>query len=291
MSYDLFFTEPKITLKQFLDYFSDRNHYRVENSQACYENEDTGVYFSFEYSDEQEGDPEAPNGNVSFNLNFFRPHYFALEAEPEVQSVVNHFGFKIFDPQFNGMDEGPYSRDGFLTGWNHGNEFGYSAMLNSEKPLEIIHSRSGDELESIWKWNYAREKNQNTFGESVFVPKIMFLQIDGNIMSVAVWPDAIPALIPKVDALLIPRQELAPRSLFKKRDDICVAPFERALPLLEPFRANGYSLPVFAFSYTTIPANVTSFVKGLKPHTGDIKGVAMDQVLNQELIEKAREKL
>ena len=288
MSYDLFFTEPEITLEKFSDYFSGRSHYSVGNAQAWYENEDTGVYFCFDYSNESEDDPETPDGNVALNLNFFRPHFFALEAEPEVQSVVNHFDFKIHDPQTHGMGDGMYSRDGFINGWNHGNQFGYSAIIKSEKPPEIIHSRSGDELESIWQWNYTKEQTQNTLGEAVFVPRVMFIQLDGRIMSAAVWPDAIPTLIQQVDALVIPRQEFAPRHLFKRQDDMCVVPFERVLSLLEPFRADGYSIPAFYLPYTTVPANVSSFVKSLKPHVGEMEGVAMDQVLNQELIERVR---
>ena len=288
MSYDLFFTEPEITLEQFTGYFSGRNHYKVKNTQGWYENEDTGVYFCFDYSNEPEKDPEAQDGNVAFNINLFRPHFFALEAEPEVQSLVNHFGFKIHDPQTHGMGDGPYSRDGFITGWNHGNEFAYSAFMNSGERPHIIHSRPGDELESIWQWNHTKDQTQNTFGESVFAPRIMFIQIEGNIMSAVVWPDAIPTLIPQVDTLLIPRQEFAPRRFFKRQDDICIAPFETVFPLFEPFRANGYPVPAFALSYTTAPEDLSSFVKGLNPHAGKIEGVPMDQVLNHELIERLR---
>lgn len=133
MSYDLFFIEPEITQEQFETYFSGRYHYKVENNQAWYENEDTGVYFCFDYSNEPEEDPEVPNASVAFNLNFYRPHFFALEAEPEVQRFVSYFGFKIHDPQTHGMGDGPYSRDGFITGWNYGNEFGYRAIMNSEE--------------------------------------------------------------------------------------------------------------------------------------------------------------
>jgi len=99
MSYDLFFTQPEITLEQFLDYFAGRSRYRVENAQAWYENEDTGVYFCFDYSIEPEYDPEAPAGIVAFNLNFYRPHFFALEAEPEVRSFVDYFNCSVHDPQ------------------------------------------------------------------------------------------------------------------------------------------------------------------------------------------------
>ena len=290
MSYDLYFTEPKIAFWQFEDYFSGRDNYNIENTQAWYANEDTGVYFSFEYTDEPSEDPEAPSYNVSFNLNYYRPHFFALEAEPEIQNFVNQFGFKIHDPQAEGMGEGPYSTDGFLRGWNHGNEFGYSSIMTQATP-DVIHARPKEELEAIWTWNYSRKQTQNKFGENVFVPRIMYMKIDDKILSFAIWPDAIPTLIPQVDALVIPRQELAPRRFFRKKGDMCIIPFDSALPILKSFRSDGYSMSAYLLSYATAPANVSAFVKGLKPNVKKIDGVAMDQVLNQELIEKVQEKL
>ena len=114
MSYDLYFTKPEITLQQFEDYFRRRDNYKVENAQAWYENEDTGVYFCFEFSDEDSKDLDF--GKISFNLNFFRPHFFALEAEIEVKEFIDKFGFSINDPQNEGMAEGPFTKEGFIRG-------------------------------------------------------------------------------------------------------------------------------------------------------------------------------
>jgi hypothetical protein len=288
VSYDLFFIEPEITLQQLEAYFSGRNHYKVENNQAWYENEDTGVYFCFDYSAESEDDPEAPTGKVSFNLNFYRPHFFAIEAEPEVHNFVKHFGFKIHDPQTKGMGEGQYNTDGFFSGWNHGNEFGYKAIMKSEEPPEVINTLPGNNLEAIWRWNYVKQETQNNFVEDIFVPGIIFIQKGGKLLSIVVWPDAIPTLIPQVDAIVIPRQELAPRRIFKKRDDLCIVNFGQALPLLEPFRTNEYVIPSFKLSYSNAPDNIKSFVKNLKPLSGDMNGVPVDQILNEEIINKHR---
>ena len=287
MSYDLFFTEPKITLQQFEDYFADRDNYKVEKTQAWYANEDTGVYFSFDYEDEPDEDPEAPSFIVSFNLNYYRPHVFALEAEPEIQAFVNQFGFKIHDPQAEGMGDGPYSTEGFIRGWNQGNEFGYSSIMTQAVP-DAIHTRPKEELEAIWTWNFARKNIQNTFGENVFVPKIMYMKINDKIQSFAIWPDAIPTLIPQVDVLVIPRQELAPRRLFRKKGDMCIVPSDIALPILKSFKSDEYPMPAYLLSYASPPTDVSAFVKSLKPYVKKIEGVAMDQVLNRELIEKAQ---
>jgi hypothetical protein len=286
MSYDLYFTEPEVTRDQFTGYFSDRHHYKVENDQAWYENEDTGVYFCFEYSNEPEEDPEAPRGNIGFNMNYFRPHYFALEAEPEVQNFISHFDFKILDQQTNGMKDGPYSRKGIITGWNHGNEAGYDAFLNSDEPIEVTHSRPHDELESIWNWNYSREQTQNKLGDGIFVPRIMFFQIDGKTRSVIVWPDAIPILIPTVDYIVIPRQELAPRGLFKKKDDICAVSFGEALHVLKDFGTEDSPINSYSLNYTAPPKHIVTFIKSLPSQKTEMQGISLDQILNQELVEK-----
>ena len=192
MSYDLHFTEPRITLEQFCDYFAARSRYTLRNEQAWYTNEDTGVYFCFDYFSEPVEDTEATAGNVSFSLNYYRPHFFALEAEPDVREFVNHFGFSIHDPQTRGMADGPYTVEGFIAGWNHGNEFGHSAILGSEDPPTVVHSRPRDELYSIWRWNYVKATTQNALGDAVFVPRIVFVQIDGEVSSAVVWTDPIP---------------------------------------------------------------------------------------------------
>lgn len=105
-------------------------------------------------------------------------------------------------------------------------------------------------------------------------------------MSVIVWPDAIPTLIPQVDAIVIPRQEFAPRRIFKKRDDFCIVNFSQALPFLEPFKIKEYVLPSFKLSYGKAPENIKAFVKSLKPISGDINGIPVDQILNEEIITK-----
>ena len=286
MSYDLFFTEPKITLEQFSAYFSGRRHYTVKDGQALYENEDTGVYFWFDYLDDSEGGPEAPGGSVSFGLNFIRPHFFALEAEPEVRHVVDYFGFKVYDPQPHGMGNGPYSREAFLDGWNRGNEFAHYSIMNWGNPPRPIYARPREELEAIWRWNYARQQLQSRLGDDIFVPKIMFVEIEGSAHSVVVWPDVIPIWIPQVDTIIILRQKLAPRRLFKQESDICLVPFSEMHHFLKPFESTEHSLPSYHLSYTQPPKALKSFVKALHPYKDDLQGIPMDRVLDRELVER-----
>jgi len=286
MSYDLFFTGSEITEEEFVGYFSGRKWYELNNQEAWYKNEDTGVYFNFEYSNEPpEEDDDAPQG-VSFNLNFFRPHFFALEAEPEVRAFVEHFGCTVLDPQNDGDIEVHYSTAAFLEGWNRGNEFAYSALLSSQDDPRIIHTRPKTELRSIWEWNIKREHVQETLGENIFVPRIMFLEVDGKAHSAVAWPDAIPALIPTVDALLVGRDELAPRGWFRRRKDLFIVPFEDARPVLEAFESNDYALTTFPIPGPTVPAEVVDYVKNLKPNRAPIEGIPMDHILDREIVEQ-----
>ena len=88
MSYDLFF-RPRhgiLEAQQFAAYFARRKHYELNGKQAWYENEDTGVGFSFDLEDPLDESDDDPFP-IAMNINFFRPSYFILEAEPEVTTL------------------------------------------------------------------------------------------------------------------------------------------------------------------------------------------------------------
>jgi hypothetical protein len=95
MSYDLYLYRregaPRLKKKGFQSYFKDRPHFTVKGSHAGYENEKTGVYFNFDYGDGKDADAsesEAGREHIYFNLNYFRPHVFGLEAERALTSLV-----------------------------------------------------------------------------------------------------------------------------------------------------------------------------------------------------------
>lgn len=288
MSYDLYFFGRKLTPEEFSGYFSSRLHYKVNGSQAFYQNEDTGVYFNFDRNiAEEKLDSEAPDYDVSFNLNYFRPHIFGLEAEPELRALVDAFDLTVHDPQNGGMGTGAYSKDGFLKGWNRGNEFGYRAILKNPKTdLATLSTYPTWHIEQIWKWNFNRDMVQRQLGESTFVPKVSFLRKEGRPASAAVWPDAIAALIPEVDLLIIPRRELAPWTLFQKKEDRCLIGFSEVSKLLGPYLSNNYNMPSFLLPHSDSPKAIRDFVRGLNPFTGNIEGISVDKVLDQELVDR-----
>lgn len=289
MSYDLYFTRPQISQDQFVSYFNGRPNYEVSGQQSVYQNEDTGVYFIFDYTEPDDSDPEDIESTASFNLNFYRPSVFGLEAVDEVSAFVKNFGFSVFDPQNDGMGEGPYSPEAFLRGWNIGNEFGYSAVLRGEGAPEKVWTLPTTTIEDIWRWNRAKIQTQSLFGEDRFVPRIICMSIGGAVRSVAVWPDAISELIPEVDYLFIVRDELAPKPLFgsKKKDQILL-PIEQARDVLRLYKTSDYSMPAYSLPAPQVPGSLRKFVSSLKATgiTGD--GISADQVLNAEIIQKFR---
>src|SRR6266481_6601745 len=105
MSYDLYFRSRTpgrmISQEQFTNYFRGRRHYEIKETQAWYSNDNTGIYFSMDFGEPGETSEEGRDSSLlraSFNMNYFRPHVFGLEAEPEVAAFVDHFDSTVFDP-------------------------------------------------------------------------------------------------------------------------------------------------------------------------------------------------
>jgi len=288
MGYDLYFTGRDVTASEFFAYFSARKYYQVDSSQAIYRNEDTGVYFIFDHTTEIADDPETPKSSISLALNFVRPHIFALEAEPEIAALIDAFSFTVFDPQNSGMGTGPYSREGFLQGWNAGNEFGIHSILQEPDTAASVYTYPSGKLEQCWKWNLDREAVQTQLGDGIYVPKIMFLKKEKMATSSIVWGDAIPTLIPQVDYILIPRNDLAPRSFFRTGKDTCLIQFQEVVEDLGRYRTNDFGMSALRLPSQKSPAIVVDFVKKLKPFEGKIEGISVDKVLDQELVDRSR---
>jgi hypothetical protein len=280
MSYDLYFKprSGEVDPERLAAYFRGRRHYTVDSKQAVYENNDTGVHFIFELENESEPD-EDQSYPVAFNLAFYRPTFFGLEAEPEVADFVREFDMTISDPQFDGMGDGEYSSQGFLTGWNHGNEFAYASFLNNPDFRNDIVSYPTAELLRVWTWNRKREGLQQEVGPNKFVPIIMFWVVSGKPVTGAIWPKGAPLVTDFVDFLLVERQDLAPTPFtFLSWGD--------ALPLLtkygSPLAAGGIMLNYAAHAD---PDEVTNLIASL-PETMGYSGVPPYLALNKELVDK-----
>ncbi len=297
MSYDLYFqckNGQSLSKESFIHYFSGRPWYKIEQNQAFYDNQDTGVYFCFDYQAENDTgneDNEAENDYiVSFNINFNRPHIFGLEAETEIKSFVAEFDLNIFDPQTNGMGEGPYSTEGFLRGWNEGNLFGISAIVGhgGKNGFTAISTLPYADIERYWKWNFSREKLRTKLGNSLFVPRIMFCEVQNKVNSFIVWGDAMPIVLPKVDIVVLFKQQLAQFRLFSKKPVISPVAYKEVTGIFPPEEIRseeGFSYRML--TYNSPPPNILDFFAKQKP--GKIQGISVDHILDDELVDQAKE--
>src|SRR5262249_38098153 len=147
-----------------------RPNYTLEGSQTWYLNEDSGVYFGFEIQ-EPDGEDFEP---LAFTMNYFRPSYFILEAEPEVARFVAALDLLV-------ASSGEYDRERMIAGWLRGNEFGYRVYANNDDTREGILTLPTATLTTVWRWNFLRQTLQAALGEDTFVPLIMLLTIDGTL--------------------------------------------------------------------------------------------------------------
>jgi hypothetical protein len=287
VSYDLFFKprSGEVQAESFADYFNQRPYYKLTPPQAWYENEDTGVYFVFEHQSEAEDD-ENPFFPLALNINYYRPSFFGLEAEPEVSAFVKAFDLTVSDPQNDGMGEGEYDRDLFLRGWGRGNEFAYSAILREPANRKDVVCLPTAKLLKTWAWNRDRDQLQKQLGESTFVPRALFVLLSGKPATAAVWPDGIPIAVPEVDYFLVPRKELAPRRFLKRVEDRTLLSWADAKPVFEKHRSTG-PRGTLVLNYYTPPADIERFVQSLPIDDREIQGLAADKVLNQEVVERS----
>jgi hypothetical protein len=288
MSYDLYFRAHGLvpSTADVLDYFRGRSNYEVSEQQATYSNDITGVYFVFDAGDPGlEDDP--PVLPLSFNLNYFRPHIFGLEAEVEVRTLVAHFDLSVSDPQVNGIGDGEYHTEKFLSGWNAGNEFAYQSII-SRNPEEPLLNLPTEQIDACWRWNFLREQLQGQLGEDVFVPRFIFVLHEGTLKTAVVWPDGIPIAIPESDLVIIPRKDILPRRFFRSSEDIVIAEWPEVGRLVGGFPLEQAALPYRLLQYSEIPAELISQLRNLDAAAEKPEGVAVDKILNAELIEKVR---
>lgn len=282
MSYDLFLSSKSRPLSgdQFRSWFEGRPGYTVHGEHAVYENEDTGVYFVFDH--------DATDSRVTFNLNYFRPHFFGLEAAPEVESFVAAFDLSIDDPQSDGMGNGPFTSNGFLRGWNAGNRLAYRAILSSDNRPET-HVYPTADLERVWNWNVQRGSRQQEVGETLFVPKYMFMKGSPTAQVTVVWPDACPIYLPKADFVFVLRWQLSSRPEAEDPREFTIVQWSEIEPMIAAWPYDE-QLGCHRLDYATPPEELTEFIRHrpLKPHDPQM-GLANDSVLNAEMVAEISE--
>ncbi len=277
MSYDLSFVPEEgeqLSQLNFETFFDGRPNYRLQGNRAYYENEDTGVYFDFSFYETE----------IAFNVNYFRPHVFALEAALELEDFNEIFRLPVEDPQ--GFMEGRYSRDAFLEGWRSGNEGAFQVIL-SRHPGSY-YTLPGEQIEAFWRWNYHRGALQNRIGDRIFVPVVLFVDYDGEVASVAVWTDGIATALPIVDYLFIVRYHLSPspRMIGEEEPDLALAAWEDLKPALMDFAYRSDPADHILLDYEETPGTLSELIRSLPAFDVQLSRIPLEKILEEELVAK-----
>ncbi|MBX9571517.1 MAG: hypothetical protein K2X77_21675 [Candidatus Obscuribacterales bacterium] len=297
MSYDLsLIPRPgnEFSRSDFLEFFESRPNYVVQEDNATYMNDATGIYFTFDFTDGETEDLEAPEHltgpHLAFNLNYYRPHIFGLEAAIELSACIEHFNFTIDDPQNEGMGVGEFSEEGFLRGWNSGNFFAIKAIQNNAEynapPLKTIPDA---DLEKYWRWSYEREEMYDDIGIDVFVPRIFYFLLEGQLRTATVWTDAIPVALPRTELVVFYREQLQKKILgFGKSNSISFVKFGQLEPFLKPYPLENRILDFHLLYYEEPPKDLADFFRDQPETLPNIyKALQTDEVFGREMVAKA----
>jgi hypothetical protein len=278
MSHDLWFRSRRgaVDPAAVTEHFRARPGYQTAPGHVLYHNGDTGVHFVLEVEPEDGGDPETPPLQLLLKLS--RPSYFADEIEPEVTAFVRRFDLLVADPQADG-DYREYEPKDVFAAWRDNNAMAAKALAAhaGKVPLQLPRER----LHAAWRWSHARKARQQALGQGVFVPVIRFANVGGTVQTACAWTDAVPVLLPRVDCVLLPRDELAPRRWLRREKDVAFASWQQLEPLLHRFGV-GHESGGLLLGWRQPPADVVRFVAGLPKQPPSVSIVDAANVLDRE---------
>ncbi|WP_124981490.1 hypothetical protein [Nonlabens xiamenensis] len=226
MSYDLNFYKRKtdsISKTDIEQYLNDLPNMTNEGGKHWfYQNEETGVYCSFEYYKFEDHDDEVEEGylkefddtNFTFNINFIRPQFFGKECFPIVDEFVDKLNLYILNPQ--GIGEPTKYEKGVLEKeWAESNNR-FSKSNFDELGLSYLELEKSN---YSWEFCFRRNQLQSQLGDEYFVPRIYYVKKKDSteVFTLSVWPEHIPFILPKVDYILI--QKKIKKLLKTKKED------------------------------------------------------------------------
>jgi hypothetical protein len=281
MSYELgMHFDPAIDQRDFLKYFGSRRNFIVSGTEIAYQNPDTGVGFFVRFQPSKGFLSRKSIRAANFEINYFRPSFFGLEADIELSALVARFAFRIEDSQMKGMGEGPYSSEGFLSGWNFGNEFAVRTILSGH-PDQKIQTLPASKLRAAWMWNYKKPEWLAKAGDQQFVPSIMPVAVGNTPSLVVVWALGMPVLLPKVDYVLVGRDDSG-----IKRCGLSAWPDVLAQLRRAALDVDGDPLDV---NYPTTPAPIARWVAEIpEVDVKTLPRLSFPEIIDTELVEAAR---
>jgi hypothetical protein len=193
MSFDLSFYKKEnssLASQEIETYLTSKAHREsLDKKGWVFQNQNTGVYFYFDLFDthNKNEDDEEPifDGFVTtglyFNINLVRPGFFGREADKFLTKMCEDLDIYIHDPQNDDDGQIPrkYSSDELYKSYIASNRASIGGMLQMFKQKGESPSFRGiveDISNSVWEYNFNREKIQEVVGDNCFAPSVVFLE-------------------------------------------------------------------------------------------------------------------
>jgi len=235
MSFDLYFcrhdgSAPSIA--QLREYFSSLPHFQVNDVAAggleCwYENQATGVYCLFSYSPLDAAELEGcGSSGITFNLNFRRPSFFALETMPLVEDFCRHFDLVVENPQDERLQQADASS--LTLSWRSHNASAMSRLkaVANEEDMQLFYLRE-DSATEWWRYMSVRERIENAITEDIFVPSLLILMNPASeLFTMMLWPQAIAQFFPRSDYVYVQREK---KRLFGTKEETGLVSYDSLL--------------------------------------------------------------
>ncbi len=266
------------------EFFQHRENYSVNDYQVLYSNEETGVYFTFQFGGGH-GPDAASSGvlPVYFSLEYSRSHIFILEAETELSDFIQNFNLSVSDLYLKNAEYVAYNQVDLFRGWTAGSETYYQGIERNRLAADYP-SLPTKLLEQCWHWNYHLKHLQGELGKEIFIPRVMVVEYQGKLHTAVVWTDAGPIALPRVELVILYRKT---GSWLKKHGDMGLARVSDIEPLLSGFSLDEDFFPYYTLIYKEPPAQIKHFFQAQSPVSSqEIKFISFDQVHDREMIEK-----
>ncbi|MCW3107927.1 MAG: hypothetical protein JWQ09_2433 [Segetibacter sp.] len=251
MSYDLYFYKRKkstLSEKDVRTYLADNlTEPNEQNNQWWFENEDTGVYFCFETTDEKdfenyeelfESFTDFDNTRFLFNVNFVRPNFFGIESFLFVEKFIRDLDLYVLNLQSETNADNPYKPETneLYENWSTTN---LSACVENFSEESYYYPLK--ETNEIWEHNYNRLKLQAEHDEVYYVPCIYLLKEfkTGKLYTQTSWTSHIPNIFPKTDYILLWREK---KKLFKTIEEFGLISYETFIKVFGEY-LDDFSLP------------------------------------------------
>jgi hypothetical protein len=249
MSFDLNFCRQNGSApatSELKEYFSAQSGFEVTDVaeggvEFVYQNEETGVYCIFSCSplDAAESEGCAASG-LAFNLNYFRPTFFALETMPLVERFCKHFHLVVEDPQDETVQPAQAAR--LISSWQTSNTK-VTKEVAKEENMELHYLPEAKATE-WWRYMSIRKGLEDSLVRDIFVPSLLIVVDPARtLMRLMVWPNGIPQFFPPADYVYVEREK---KRLFGKKEESGLVPYESVISacsgLLDEFDFGAYRL-------------------------------------------------